>query len=172
MTKIALSFGFLFALSGAVQADSSVKVTNVHLCCGACYSGVEKAVKTVDGATVTFEKAAKTVTLAGKDDATVQKALDAMVAAGYHGMVSGDKFKVVDDSGVSSGKVKSVTFTGIHNCCGACNKQIQAAIKKVEGVTGDTAKVRAESFDVTGDFNAADVVKSLNAAGFHVKVKK
>ena len=37
---------------------------------------------------------------------------------------------------------------------------------------GDTAKPKADTFDVTGDFDAAELVKALNAAGFHVKVKK
>jgi len=171
LKKLALSVGILFALGSAVRAESSVEVKNVHLCCGACYAGVEKAVKKVEGAAVTFDKSAKSVTLTGKDDATVQKAIDALAAAGYHGDVSGSKFKVADDSGASSGKVKSLTVTEVHNCCSSCNREIQKALKKVDGVTGDTAKSRVETFEVTGDFNPVDVVKSLNAAGFHVKVK-
>lgn len=171
MIKPGLCLLAVLGLTVAARAESSVKVKNVHLCCGACYTGVEKAVKAVDGAQVTFDKSAKSVTITGKDDATVQKALDAMAAAGYHGVVEGSKFQIVDDSGAKAEKVSRVTLTGVHNCCGACNKQIQAAIAKVPGVTGNTAKVRVESFEVTGDFSPAEVVKSLNDAGFHVKVK-
>ena len=43
---------------------------------------------------------------------------------------------------------------------------------KVAGVTGNTAKPRMDTFEVTGDFDAEELVKALNAAGYHVKVKK
>jgi len=62
--------------------------------------------------------------------------------------------------------------TGVHNCCGNCCKAIKETVKKVEGVKSDTAKPKENTFEVTGDFDAAELVKALNAAGFHVKVKK
>ena len=46
------------------------------------------------------------------------------------------------------------------------------AVKKVDGVTGDTAKPKTDSMTVTGNFDGAELVKALNAAGFHVKVKQ
>ena len=73
---------------------------------------------------------------------------------------------------MSKGKVKSLTVEGVHNCCGQCNKAITAAVGKVAGVTGNTAKAKSDTFDVTGDFDAEELVKALNAAGYHVKVKK
>ena len=36
----------------------------------------------------------------------------------------------------------------------------------------DTAKPKESSFEVTGDFDAAELVKALNAAGFHAKIEK
>ena len=72
----------------------------------------------------------------------------------------------------TKGKVTSLTLTGVHNCCGACNKAIKKAVKKVEGVTGDTAKPKSETFEVTGDYEATELVRALHEAGFHVKVKK
>ena len=68
--------------------------------------------------------------------------------------------------------MKSVALAGIHNCCPQCCKTIKATVKKVSGVTDDTATPRKDSFEVTGDFDAAELVKALNDAGFHVKVKK
>src|SRR5205823_11312173 len=97
---------------------------------------------------------------------------DALAAGGFHGDTGNKDLKVKDDSGVTAGKVKTLTLTGIHNCCGNCNKSIKTAIKKVDGVTGDTAKAKEKTFVVTGDFDAEAVVKALNDAGFHVKVKK
>ena len=49
---------------------------------------------------------------------------------------------------------------------------LSPATGKVAGVTGNTAKAKTDTFDVTGDFDAEELVKSLNAAGFHIKVKK
>ena len=53
-----------------------------------------------------------------------------------------------------------------------CNKAITAAVTKVDGVTANTAKAKTDTFEVTGDFDAGALIKALNAAGFHVKVKK
>ena len=77
---------------------------------------------------------------------------------------------VKEDSGVKAGKVKSLTLTNVHNCCGACTKAIKDSLKKVEGVNGDTVKAKADTFEVTGDFDAEAVIKALNAAGFHAKM--
>ena len=70
------------------------------------------------------------------------------------------------------GKVESLTISGAHNCCGLCCSGIKQALKNVPGVTGNTAKPKEQSFKVTGNFDAADVVKALNKAGFAVKVEK
>ena len=73
---------------------------------------------------------------------------------------------------MAKGQVKSLTLPGVHNCCHSCNQGINSALGKVKGVTGNTAKARSDTFEVTGDFDAEEVVKTLNAAGLHVKVKK
>ena len=79
---------------------------------------------------------------------------------------------IKDDSGAAAGKVQSLKLTGVHNCCGACCKAIKSTVKKVDGVKADTAKPKESSFEVTGDFDAAELVKALNAAGFHAKIEK
>ena len=45
-------------------------------------------------------------------------------------------------------------------------------MKKVPGVTGDTAKPKGDTFEVTGDYEATELIRALHAAGFHVKVKR
>ena len=80
----------------------------------------------------------------------------------------------LDSAGLDHDKMARTvkeSLSGAHNCCGACCRGIKATVKKVEGVTGDTAKPKGDTFEVTGDFDAEDLVKALNAAGFHVKVK-
>jgi hypothetical protein len=52
-----------------------------------------------------------------------------------------------------------------------CNEAIKAAVAKVKGVDADTAQARSRSFVVEGNFDALLVVRALNDAGFHVKVK-
>ena len=89
-----------------------------------------------------------------------------------HGDTGNKDLAMKDDSGAAGGKVKSLTVSGAHNCCGQCCRAIKATVKKVEGVREDTAKPKEKTFTVSGDFDAAELVKALNAAGFHVQVTK
>lgn len=170
---LSLTIGaFLISAGVADGADTKVELKGTHLCCGQCVRAVDDILKKVEGVTGKCDTKAGTVTITAKDDATAQKALDALAAGGFHGTTDSKELKIKDDSGASKGKVKSLTLEGVHNCCGACNKSIVAAIGKVAGVTGNTAKAKADSFEVTGEFDAQELVKALNAAGYHVKVKK
>jgi len=49
---------------------------------------------------------------------------------------------------------------------------VTEALSKVPGVKGNTAAKGAESFDVTGDFNAKDAFAELNKAGLSGKAGK
>ena len=163
----------LALMTGAgARADTKVELKETHLCCPQCVRAVGEIIKKVEGATATCDQKGGIVTITAKDDATAQKALDALSAGGFHGTTDNKDLKMKDDSGVAKGKVKTLTLEGVHNCCGACNKAIVAAVGKVTGVTGNTAKPRNDTFEVTGDFDAEELVKALNAAGYHVKVKK
>jgi periplasmic mercuric ion binding protein len=159
-------------LGAAALAETKVEVTNVHLCCPACVKAVGAALEGVTGVTGVCDQKAKTVTLTAADDATAQKGIEALAAAGYHGHLETKAVHFPHDSGATEGKVSSLTVTGIHNCCGACNKAVKTAVKKVPGVTGDTAKQKNDSFEVTGDFEPTELIRALHEAGFHVKVKK
>jgi len=167
----AVATAALLFLSNAARAETTVELKGTHLCCGACVKAVNETLKGIDGVTGKCDPKAKTVTITAKDDATAQKAIDALAAAGFHGTTDSDKVKVHEDSGVKAGKVKTLTVTNVHNCCGACTSAIKKAVKKVDGVTGDTVKAKADTFEVTGDFDAEALVKALNDAGFHAKVK-
>lgn len=61
-------------------------------------------------------------------------------------------------------------FYGVHNCCGPCCDAISAAVRSVEGVTGETAEPGESRFEVIGDFSPADVIESLHRAGFHAEI--
>src|SRR6266536_6638195 len=110
-----------FALTVSVRAgEVSDKITDVHLCCPSCVKGVKKAVEGVQGATASANQDAGTVSLTGPDTATVQKAADALVAAGYFGQSSDSKIKINDRTGAKGKMVQSLQVNGVHLCCGKC----------------------------------------------------
>src|SRR5881392_4113166 len=102
---ICLTTTLAFVLS-ARAADVSVKLTDVHLCCQSCVKGVDKAVAKVSGVTAASSQDDGTVTLTGPDKATVQKAADALVAAGYFGKSSDSSIKMANNTG-ATGKKRS-----------------------------------------------------------------
>jgi mercuric ion binding protein len=168
-----LAIGALvLASSGTASADTNVELKGTHLCCPQCVRAVNEILKKVDGVTGKCDQKAGSVAITAKDDETAQKALDALAAGGFHGTTDNKDLKIKEDSGVTKGKVKTLTLEGVHNCCGQCTKAINGTVGKVAGVTGNTAKAKNDTFDVTGDFDAEELVKALNAAGYHVKVKK
>jgi len=155
-------------LSSWAAAESTVTVSKTHLCCNSCVTGAEKAVASVSGAKATCDRKAQTIAITAPDDAAAQKALDALVAAGYYGNATGGK--IANDSGAKAGKATSVEVSGIHNCCKKCTTTINDTIKKVPGAKGEVA-TKAVTFPVTGNFDPAKLVEALNEAGFHAKVE-
>lgn len=176
MIKKILTLSVLIAaLVARIQAaDICVKLTNVHLCCNSCVKGVEKAIGTVSGATVQSDKDAGTLAITAPDQATAQKAVQALVAAGYFGKSSDSAIKVQARTGAKKakmdGKVQSLKIAGVHLCCGKCVNSVNDALKTVDGVKANTATKGAETFEVTGDFIGSDVFKALNKAGLAGKV--
>ena len=156
----------------ARAAEVSTKLSNVHLCCQSCVKGVQAATAKVPGITASADKDAGTVTLTGPDTATVQKAADALVAAGYFGKSSDRQIKISADTGAEGHKVQSLKVEGVHLCCGKCVTAVDKAVKSVPGVKSDTAAKEAASFEVTGDFNDKDVFMALQKAGLTGKAGK
>lgn len=152
------------------QVETTVKLTGVHLCCQGCVNAVLAAVESVPGAASRCDMDEGSVTLTASDEATAQKALGAIAAAGFYGTTDNRKLAMKALSDPPQGKVNGLNVSGIHNCCGPCCDAISRAILMVEGVTGTSAKPGATAFNVTGHFCAAEVVKALNAAGFSVRV--
>jgi copper chaperone CopZ len=168
-----MGFAFLglALLAGAARAETTIELKKTHLCCGMCVKAAGEILKGVEGVTGKCDQKAGTITITAKDNAAAQKAIDALAAGGFYGDTGSKDVTIKDDSGAKPGKVKTLSVSGIHNCCGMCTAKIKAAVKGVTGVTADTVKAKADTFEVTGDFDGAELVKALNAAGFHVKVK-
>lgn len=161
----------LLTLGSEARADTKVELKGVHLCCGACVKAVGGILKDA-GVKGKCDQKAKTVTIEAGDDKAAAKAIEALAAGGFHGESSNKDLAIKDDSGADKGKVKELTLTGTHNCCGMCTTALKNTVKKVDGVKEDNIKAKETEFTVKGDFDAAELVKALNAAGFHVKVKK
>src|SRR5262245_43889720 len=100
---LSLSIGLAFGLS-ASAAELSVKLSDVHLCCQSSVKAVQAAVAGVSGVTAAADKDAGTVTLTGPDKATVQKAADSLVAAGYFGKSSDASIQMRPHSGATGQK--------------------------------------------------------------------
>jgi len=160
--------GVLAPLSSQA-ADYSVTLSNVHLCCGHCVSDANDAVKPVTGATAAADKTAHTITITAASEATAQKAVDALVAAGFYGQPSDANIKIAATT-VAEGNVHSLKLSGAHLCCNKCVAMVNKAVAQVHGVAGTTASKDSDSFEITGDFNASEVVKALNTAGFAAKI--
>jgi copper chaperone CopZ len=170
MKSFLLSLVAVFALSQVAQADVTVKVTNVHLCCGKCVAGAKKATSSVDGASADVDSTNKTVSITAPDIATAQKAVDALTKAGYFGKTDNADIKIDASTGAAGAKVQSLKIEGVHLCCPKCVTAVHTAAMSVPGVTGENAQKGAESFVVTGDFNDADVLAALQKAGLTGKV--
>ena len=156
----------------AVADDTKVTIEGVHLCCGACVKGVDAAAKGVVGAEVTSDRDGGTIAIVAPDVKTAQEALDALTDAGFHGTPDSAAVKVKDDSDAPEGEVKALTLTGAHNCCPGCARAVTGALDDVDGIEEVEIIPRGETVAITGDFDAKAVITALNAAGFHVKVKK
>ena len=169
MKIIALIASFTYVLLASASA-SDAKITDVHLCCKGCVEGAEKAVSSVPGAKAAVDQDSGTVTLTGSDAATVQKAADALVAAGYFGKSSDVKLDAT--TGAKGAKVQSLKIQGVHLCCGKCVKAVDKAVKSVPGVKEQTAAKGVKSFDVTGDFNDQEVFAALQKEGLTGKAAK
>ncbi len=153
---------------------TKVEVKQVHMCCEGCEHAVAEILGKVPGVSgVSAVQKTTSATFTAESPAAAQRALDALAAGGFHGDPGKDKgYAFKADSGVRAGAVKSLTVTGFHNSCGGCAKSFKETVKGVKGVTGDNAKARVSTAEVTGDFDATELVSALNRAGFHVKVKQ
>ena len=173
MKIIAIAVGIVCAgIVSVSAAEVHAKISDVHLCCQGCVKGVQKAVATVEGVKAEVDQDGGTVTLMAADAATLQKAADALVAAGYFGICNESGVKLSALTGAKGEKVQSLKIEGVHLCCGKCVKAVDRAVKSVAGAKEHTAVKGAKSFDVIGDFNDQELFTALQKEGLTGKVAK
>ena len=162
----------LFTLGSAclaIGADTKVTLSGVHLCCKGCVKGVAKAVNK-SGGKASCDAKAGTVVITG-DKGTIEKALEAIAKAGYYGKSDNEDLSIASQGGAKDEKVKSLTLSGAHLCCGKCVKAVAKAVGATDGASAHTAKKGSKTFDVTGNFNAQALIKALHDNGLHAFVK-
>lgn len=95
------------------------------------------------------------------------------MAAGYFGV--SDAADVKNSSSLSTAKparkLAEATVSGAHLCCQKCANAMIEAVKSVPGVTEHTIVTKVSTFTVKGDFTEADLLASMNKAGFTGSVK-
>jgi len=171
LAAIVIGFGF-----SSLQA-AEVTVKNVHLCCGACVTGVKKALDGVTGVSdVNAAQAEKTVTFKAADGKAVEAGINAMAKAGFHGAATSEGKDIkFPESGAEKGKkADSITVTDLHLCCGQCVTGVNKALDGLAGMSGKPECDRnAKTVTVTGkDIEITALVEALNKAGYHCNVKK
>ncbi|PHS12286.1 MAG: hypothetical protein COA78_08515 [Blastopirellula sp.] len=166
-----VAFSLLVGLSTVAQAETTVTLGKMHICCGKCVRGIEAAVKDLTGVKATIDAKKGTTVLSAVSDEAAQKAVDALAKAGYHATSDSKEIKMKNDSGVKKGKVTRLELTGIHNCCRKCNTAITKALASVDGIEANNAKPNSDTLVVEGNFEGTALIKALFAAGFHGKVK-
>jgi len=167
MKNTALFASLLLLVAGISQAETTVTLEGVHNCCKSCTNGIVKAGTSVKDVTVTAE--GKTVTVVAKTKMGAKKAVEAIMEAGYYGTPS--ETAETASAPKTEKKLTDVTVTGAHLCCQKCVNAMTDAVKAVPGVKEYDIQNKAKSFTVKGDFTEADLIASMNKAGFHGTVK-
>lgn len=161
----------LFALAVVARAETTLTMTGVHNCCGSCAKGITKAGTSVGDVTVTVPEKSGTVTIVAKKKGDAQKAVDAIIAAGYFGKVEGAEPAAAPSSTKPESTLAKATVSGVHLCCKKCVTAAEDAVKSVAGVTKYEIVSKADSFTVEGEFTKSALAAALNSAGFAGDIK-
>lgn len=150
------------------DGPTSVVLSGAHVCCSKCEKRMEEALERYDDIELSFDKSAGTVTFNGKSGQAVEDALFKVHDAGFYGTTDHARLKMKKLGG-SKKEVPELDVSGLHNCCGKCEKAIKNALKEVKGIDEHTLDKGKSSFKVTGKMTAADVTKALGDAGLSAK---
>ncbi len=99
--------------------------------------------------------------------------IDALAKAGFHGSAThGDKVVKFPKTTAKKGdKANTVTFTGVHLCCGQCVTGAKKALENIKNVE-ITVDRPTQSVTLKGkDIDVLEVVNAFNAGGFHGNLK-
>jgi len=168
----------LVAAVVAFGADESATVTirNAHLCCGGCVDGAKSALDGLEGISeVKADVNSKSIVFAAKSEQAAMKGIESLADHGFFGKAAfGKKDLNFPEVGAKKGEKRdSLTFTGVHLCCGACRKAVHEAFTKLDGMTSMEIDAAAQTVKLNGaGLVVADAVALLQKAGFYGKLAK
>lgn len=168
----------LIAVAIAVGADEAgtVTVRSVHLCCGGCVDGAKSALDGIEG--VSDAKAdlnSKSVIFSAKSEKAAQKGIDSLAEHGFFGKAAfGKKDLSFPQTGAKKGEKRdTVTFTGVHLCCGSCRKAVKEAMEKLDGLGSMDIDPAEGKVKLNGaGLVVVDAVDLLQKAGFYGQLEK
>lgn len=177
MKMIQLCTGLVLLWMGArVTAAGEVEVTGVHLCCGQCVTAVGNTLKDVEGVSgAACDREEKTVTFTAANEEAAQAGIDALAEAGFHGSAKhgDDELEFPESGAKEDAKANEITLSGLHLCCGACVRAVDAVVNEVDGVNTGTCDREKRTCSVTGEnISVEALIKALNDAGFHAKIEE
>ncbi|MCB1062142.1 MAG: hypothetical protein KDN20_04375 [Verrucomicrobiae bacterium] len=153
----------------APKGETEVTLAGAHLCCGGCKTGVEDAVAGIKDLEVSMS--GSNITVKGKSGNDVQKALDAIAAAGYYGNSDNETVKIADGK-ASDEETDSVKVSNVHLCCGKCVSAVDDVVKAITGASGHDAEKGSDSFTIKGEkIKPSAVLAALRAEGLNGTVK-
>jgi periplasmic mercuric ion binding protein len=158
--------------SGSVKAADNVAVPieRVHLCCDECVEGVRSAVTAAGATHMIADQDTSRLVLFAPDTTAAQKAVKAMVDAGYFGRSRNPAVPVTADTGARDATVKNTEVEGVHLCCSSCVEQAKGALVAVPGVTSVAAATNGTTIQVKGEFNEKAALDALLDVGLSGKV--
>lgn len=151
------------------KGATSVILSGAHVCCSKCQKRIEKAVERYDDIKLVFDKGAGTVTFNGESGQAVEDALFKVHEAGFYGSTDHARLKMKKPGG-SKKEVEELSVSGMHVCCGKCEKAIKSAFKDVKGIESHTMEKGKSTFAVKGEISAAEINKALNGVGLNARV--
>ena len=166
------------AIALAWTADDSATVTirGVHLCCGSCTTAAKEALDGIEGVSdARADVNSKTVVFTAKNQKSAQAGLDSLAENGFCGKSAfGKKDLAFPDVGAKKGEKKdSITFTGVHLCCGACRKAVHEALTKLDSLSSMEIDPAAGKVKLNGAvLVVTDAVDLLQKAGFYGTLEK
>ncbi|MEM7143719.1 MAG: cation transporter [Verrucomicrobiota bacterium] len=147
--------------------ENDVTLTGLHLCCGGCEKGIDKALAEMEDIEYAVSRSSDSINITSSKSSAIQDAVDAIAAAGYYGKSNFAEIAIEEVKGTSTEKTDSADISSLHICCGACERAIEETLTAVEGVASVAIDKQARTATVTGDFTTADTVSALQTAGFH-----
>lgn len=168
-----IALAAVMSLGAAVAAQAGeISIKGVHLCCGACEKAAKAALADLEGVTeVKVDKEAKTISYTAADEKAAKKGIEKLAETGFHGDATLDKKEITfPESGAKKGnKSNVIVITGVHLCCGACEK---GAKKALDGIGTFECDRATRTITLSGkDLDVAAAIAALNKGGFHGTIK-